>query len=619
MVSLISLSMDMDDQSALSLVNELENAVMRLPDESIDRQSSNSTSRAEYQRLMDSHTKRAAVMEEYRLMVERRRRQCQQQPAQRVEAAEADGIILSESQIVNEAAVSDRKAPKTGAHPAGETSVTSPTASIIATAASVTSSLRSSSFKWKRPRGAFTGSTASSAAKQRAKVNSAPSTPRGGEKSRPQQGRFRGFAAKRVSPSTTPPLSLREPPLKLRHPQDLHLHEPIEPSDVVSPASSLLLSPKEPFAHPTSNIRRCSGKHEEHEPREVNDDDERTEGEKFPTGQVGELTHRFSTPLGPAAPAAPHTPDASTLVIETEEDKQLLKHQAIKKRLSSVSKTRRVSKKVADNNAPLSEEFQRRVLSKEPVAMNDDEELSSMTSVSSRSLEDMTPMLNRFGRHAEEDVSKSRRELKPSGLSVVGRKLTAPRCSADVVEAAPQQGGDDGGRATEPNCIVPPASHDAQALRAAADTLSGRSIAFTAEDKAACIATVAAVLQGILVQTRRVLPCYYCGEGQPLSSYRLHLDFCKIRTEALYARYGLNPLRFMMSVPVLPIPALTATDAEKSAFAKACYRSVKESILPCPGCDISFRIHELPEHKNVCNNNSKSNRIGGDLPLKEKK
>lgn len=122
----------------------------------------------------------------------------------------------------------------------------------------------------------------------------------------------------------------------------------------------------------------------------------------------------------------------------------------------------------------------------------------------------------------------------------------------------------------------------------------------TNEQKKAGIATVTAVLQGIIFQNRRIFPCYYCGEPQSLSVYCLHIDFCQARTEALYVRHGLSILRLVMHVPKQSIPGVNAKKEEVDAFIHSCYQSVKQSILSCPECGVLIRIHDFSHHKSVC-------------------
>ncbi|EAN80525.1 hypothetical protein, conserved [Trypanosoma brucei brucei TREU927] len=138
-----------------------------------------------------------------------------------------------------------------------------------------------------------------------------------------------------------------------------------------------------------------------------------------------------------------------------------------------------------------------------------------------------------------------------------------------------------------------------------------RSTVFgTQTNRGSCIASAAAVLQGMLRRSREVVPCYYCGEMQPLKTYSLHLDFCRTKTTALYRRYGLSTLRLNMGIPTRCIPEAVseATREELDAFTRACYECVKVSIIPCPGCGTHMRVHDLPEHAEACKSGANSGR-----------
>ncbi|RNF05090.1 dentin sialophosphoprotein precursor [Trypanosoma rangeli] len=632
-----SLSADMGDQRALLVANELGQALMFLHDDSLDRQSSASATRVDYQQMMESHTRRAAVMADYRLMVERRRSQCEQQPTERDGAAQADGSALSERQSVNEMSVTERHTPKAAtltppdaaAAPLAFTTSTITTTTTATSVVGVPSGPSKGSCKWTRSWRALADNTASSAAKKRPKVNSTPNTLQGRGQASLQQRKTSGLTDKRLSPLTTPrhlspatsQLSPRDTLQALHHTQLACRHEPTEGSVYVSTATSSFRSLREPVSDHVPNTMSPSLMHEENASYGVNDayGGAKAGGETVATSQHGDSTHLFASPSVSSVSETPHCPDASTLEIETEEDKRLLQQQGVRVGVASARKTGGVFRKFVESRAAPSSQSQRRVPAVELVAVDDKEEPSFAISDSLHSITEMTPILKRFGRQAKENVSACRRTVEPFAESVVVQQQpTAPANPPDdVAEDSHVHVEDDCGRMTEPMRVVQTAVSN-MPLRGATGILSERGSGLTVDDKAACIATVAAVLQGILVQTRRVLPCYYCGEAQPLSTYRLHLDFCKTRTEALYTRYGLNSMRFIMSLPVLPIPAFMASDEEKGAFARACYRSVKESIVPCPGCNMSFRIHDFPEHQDVCIG-SHTNRHRGSLRSSVKK
>nr|CCC96064.1 unnamed protein product [Trypanosoma congolense IL3000] len=141
----------------------------------------------------------------------------------------------------------------------------------------------------------------------------------------------------------------------------------------------------------------------------------------------------------------------------------------------------------------------------------------------------------------------------------------------------------------------------------------GSTINGTRCNKGACIASAAAVLQGILTKARRVVPCCYCGEMQPLKTYSLHLEFCRTTTRALYRRYGLSMLRLSMAIPAHNVvKAISeATTEELDAFTRACYECVKVSIIPCPRCGVYMRVHDLPEHQDSCRSTSRSRSTVG--------
>ncbi|ESL11926.1 hypothetical protein TRSC58_00315 [Trypanosoma rangeli SC58] len=293
MNSMTSLSVDMGDNRALFVANELGQALMCLHDDSLDRQSSTSANRVEYQQMMESHTRRAAVMADYRLMVERRRRQCEQQPTERDGATQADGSALSERQSVNEMSATERHTPKAGTLTLPDvaaaplvsttstikTTTTTTTATATAAVAGVPSGSSKGSCRWTRSWRALTDNTASSAAKTRPKVNSTPNTPRGRGQSCLQQRKGSGITDKRLSPLTTPPqsspatsqLSPLDTLQVLHHTQVACRHEPTEASVCVSTATSSFRSLREPVADHVPSTMGLSLMHEENASHDVND------------------------------------------------------------------------------------------------------------------------------------------------------------------------------------------------------------------------------------------------------------------------------------------------------------------------------------------------------------
>lgn len=234
-----------------------------------------------------------------------------------------------------------------------------------------------------------------------------------------------------------------------------------------------------------------------------------------------------------------------------------------------------------------------------------------MTTVTAHTIDAMSPMLERFGRYAEETTSKSGRDTRPFGVSLKfnegvvsqdaqGDVINNPRTSRAVLAATRDESLSLTDRRNKSE------TKNRKSAQLPASRISMHSP--TNEEKIADIAAVTAMLQGIIFQTRRVLPCYYCGSLQSFSLYRFHVDFCQARTEALYTRYGLNTLQLVMCAPKQSIPGVNARKEEVDAFIHACYQSVKQSILPCPECGVLSLVHDLLLHKRVCKSKKKEEK-----------
>lgn len=112
-------------------------------------------------------------------------------------------------------------------------------------------------------------------------------------------------------------------------------------------------------------------------------------------------------------------------------------------------------------------------------------------------------------------------------------------------------------------------------------------------------AAVAGMLQGIVQQTRRVLPCYLCAEMQSVGAYHLHLDLCRPRSEALFEERHVNtaPLR---AIEQKEIPTMSCSEAQREAFTADCYACAKALLVPCTKCGGHVRVHDAKEHELLC-------------------
>ncbi|CAJ1034201.1 hypothetical protein Q4I32_006737 [Leishmania shawi] len=121
---------------------------------------------------------------------------------------------------------------------------------------------------------------------------------------------------------------------------------------------------------------------------------------------------------------------------------------------------------------------------------------------------------------------------------------------------------------------------------------------------------VAAMLQGIVQQTRQVLPCYLCADQQAVSAYRVHVDLCRPKTEALLREYyttidGIKDIPAALQERVQrmasqEVPITTSPEAVREVFAKECYQCVKAMLVACRKCGVHVRVHDVKEHEMLC-------------------
>ena len=121
---------------------------------------------------------------------------------------------------------------------------------------------------------------------------------------------------------------------------------------------------------------------------------------------------------------------------------------------------------------------------------------------------------------------------------------------------------------------------------------------------------IAAMLQGIVQQTRQVLPCYLCGELQCTSGYRVHVCACRPKTEGILREYFTN-VAGLADIPAevkeriehaagLEVPLSTSDVSVRDAFAKECYQCVKSTLVPCRKCGTHLRVQDVKEHEMLC-------------------
>lgn len=635
MTSSVSFSEDMRDPSVLSAANGGEHTTARVRDDSLDGKGGGL--RADCQRLMEGHAQRASVLEQYRLMVERRKNTCKKPDEEKPQRQQDCSLpssaspracgVFSERRSANEgAAPPSRASGVSGVRTTTAASAVSPAngnangKNNTSTAAASASRHVNDSYKWTRPRNALAGNTASSAAKRRSKIKSAPDTPRRLEQLSPSQLRNGcGFTDGGGSRCSVQRLSSHES-LRVSQPKR-HLRSQKHTGAGFSISSSLrqqsqsdLYSISE-IALDNSFLLPTEG--EQHDVCGGAKDKEKEE--RCRTDASGQSVSRRSSvrqtePRDVAAPAPPRGHETSTLEIETEEDKRLLECQVVRAVLSSAPESAVGSTCVSTAREKTSSLEKREEEKEHPLSLNlagalataKGAELSLVTSATAHTLDMTSPMLERFGRRAVEMAPKSRRDTHPFPVSSECREPAifedfSPDVQKHVCTESEKNSRGSNTTKRAPRLLPHKThSHAKGHARPASNVSAGHLDGFVANDKAACVATVAAVLQGVLVQARRVLPCYYCGDPQHLFTYRLHLDLCQARTEALYTHYGLNPLRLAMSVPKQSVPGSMASEADMDAFVHACYQSMKESILSCPNCGASIRIHDFPGHEDTC-------------------
>ncbi|GET91603.1 hypothetical protein, conserved [Leishmania tarentolae] len=133
--------------------------------------------------------------------------------------------------------------------------------------------------------------------------------------------------------------------------------------------------------------------------------------------------------------------------------------------------------------------------------------------------------------------------------------------------------------------------------------------------RATCTSTstnevVAAMLQGIVQQTRQTLPCYLCADQQNTSGYHVHVNLCRPMTEALLREYyaAVDEVKDIpaalqeriQDVASQEVPSSMSSETERDIFAKRCYQCVKAMLVPCRKCGVHIRVHDVKEHEMLC-------------------
>lgn len=118
---------------------------------------------------------------------------------------------------------------------------------------------------------------------------------------------------------------------------------------------------------------------------------------------------------------------------------------------------------------------------------------------------------------------------------------------------------------------------------------------------------VAAMLQGIVQQRRRTIPCFLCAEQHSLSAYHVHTSTCRTRTESLLHDYNATTgnevasrLASISEVAAMELPTTAASEEERHRFAKTSYLCAKALLVHCRKCGTSLRVHDLKEHELLC-------------------
>ncbi|KAG5496323.1 hypothetical protein JKF63_02625 [Porcisia hertigi] len=121
---------------------------------------------------------------------------------------------------------------------------------------------------------------------------------------------------------------------------------------------------------------------------------------------------------------------------------------------------------------------------------------------------------------------------------------------------------------------------------------------------------VAAMLQGIVQQTRQALPCYMCADEQTASAYRVHVDMCRPKAEALLHEYY-TATKDTKAIPAAlqeriqhmalqEVPSTTSPEAARDAFTMECYQCLKAMLVACRKCSVHVRVQDLKEHEMLC-------------------
>ncbi|KAG5471086.1 hypothetical protein CUR178_02394 [Leishmania enriettii] len=121
---------------------------------------------------------------------------------------------------------------------------------------------------------------------------------------------------------------------------------------------------------------------------------------------------------------------------------------------------------------------------------------------------------------------------------------------------------------------------------------------------------VAAMLQGIVQQTRQTLPCFLCADQQATSAYRVHVDRCRPKAEALLREYYATDddtrdlsaalVERIQHMASQEVPSATSSEPVRDAFARECYQCVKAMLVACRKCGVRVRVQDIKEHEMLC-------------------
>ncbi|CCW67731.1 unnamed protein product [Phytomonas sp. Hart1] len=140
----------------------------------------------------------------------------------------------------------------------------------------------------------------------------------------------------------------------------------------------------------------------------------------------------------------------------------------------------------------------------------------------------------------------------------------------------------------------------------------GPSAGIIRHPPSSAVEMVRSMMQGILQQTRCVLPCYLCAEMIHATTYHVHLEVCRRTTEGLMKEYAIPPKVWenIEGLASRAIPISSSSQAERDGFVVACYQCALGLVIPCRICSAHIRIHDAKNHEMLCGkasyNNSKA-------------